>query len=116
MRRALRILALLAMAAGLYFARPYVFPEKKVEVLIFRAARGDVRETVTSPTSGTIISRHEAVVAAEANGRVAKVVLQEGDRAAEGAAVVLLEDADVAVEVKAAEAAVATRRTVLDSS
>jgi len=110
-------LLLLGLAVGaLVAAKPYLLPEKPLEVEIFRAAPGIVRETVTSPSSGTIASRHEAVVSSEAMGRVAEVLFERGDRVDRGAVVVALEDRDAEVEVRAAEAALATRRTALDSA
>ncbi len=113
-KRILKPILLVALAGGLVAAYPVVFPEKALEVEIFRAAQGEVRETVTSPNSGTVVSRLEAVVAAEANGRVARVVHRHGERVEAGRPVVLLEDADAVVEVRAAEALRATRQTAIE--
>jgi HlyD family secretion protein len=116
MKAVIRILLLALLGGAAVVARPYVFPEKALAVEVYRATRGEVRETVTSPSSGTIVSRRQAVVAAEATGRVARVLLDRGDRAAEGAPVVLLDERDAEVEVRAAEAALATRRTALEAA
>ncbi|HVY60032.1 MAG TPA: efflux RND transporter periplasmic adaptor subunit [Planctomycetota bacterium] len=116
MKRFLRVGLFAAIPAALYLARPYLFPEKPLAVDIYRAERGEVRETVTSPTSGTVVSPREATVASEASGRVAEILLKQGDRAAEGAPVIVLDERDAQVEVRAAEAAIATRRTALDAA
>jgi len=114
MNRLIRGVLLIAIAPAFFFARPYILPERALEVNVFRVELGEVRETVTSPSSGTVVSAQEATVSAEASARVATIHLREGDQVGDGAVVIELESADAAVEVRAAEAALATRRTALD--
>jgi HlyD family secretion protein len=105
MRRPLRIVVPLLAIGGLITALPLLFPKKPLEVMVFRAAYGDVRETVSSPSAGTVTSEREARVAAEAVGRVVAVKLREGDRAGLGEPVVILDARDAELDLKAARAA-----------
>ena len=116
MRRWLKYGIVLGMLAGLVAGLRLLLPERPLEVKVFRVVRGPVRETVSTPSAGTVVSVHEAVVAAEAAGRVARFHFREGDRVAESSAVVTLEERDASVEVKAAEAAVARQRALVEEA
>jgi HlyD family secretion protein len=104
MRRIARILLVLAAIVGVAAAWPRVFPPKPLSVKVFRVIVGEVRDTVSSPSAGTVISEHEAVVASEAAGRVVEVKFREGDRAGDHEAVVALDSADAELDLKAAKA------------
>lgn len=105
MRRVLRYVLVLAALAALGAAWPRLFPKKPIEVKVFRAALGEVRETISSPSAGTVVSEHEAIVAAEATGRVVAAKLREGDHAGEGQVVIALDASEAELELRAAKAA-----------
>ena len=116
MRRAARFLAVLLAVAMLIAAKPYVFPKKPLEVKVFRAAVGEVRETVTSPRAGTIVSEHEATVASEAAGRIVAVKIREGERALGEQVVIELDSRDAEIELRAAKVACERQRLSLEQA
>ncbi len=109
--RTVAILALVAVAGpAAYLLKPRLFPEEAVSVRVARVERGEVRETVASPSAGTVVSRREALVAAECSARVKAVLVREGAAVGAGDDVILLEADDAQVELDAAEAALAARK------
>jgi HlyD family secretion protein len=116
MRRLARWLVPLLFALGLLAGREWLFPRKPLEVKVFRAARGEVRETVASPSAGTVVSRREATVAAEAPGRVTALRVRAGDRVAEGAPIVDLDARDAELDLEAAKASFDRQRAALDQA
>ncbi len=115
-RTLVKLGVLVLIVAAFVVARPYLFPAKPVEVEVEPVAKGVVRETVSSPSAGTVHAHREAVVAAEASGRIATVHRDQEDRVAALAPVVSLDDAEAKVELHAAQAALATRQSARDQA
>lgn len=98
-------LALLGLGAFVYFlSRP---PE--VSVAEVRAARPGERLTTLSAT-GYVASRRRSVVAPKIPGRLAKVLVEEGQAVKEGQELAKLEDDDARVALEQVKAAVQAAR------
>jgi group II intron reverse transcriptase/maturase len=77
--------------------------QEGLAVKTIKASKGDI--TVTLSATGKIVSRQETQISASVAARVQAVEVQEGDRVAAGAVLVLLDDHELAVQVKVAEEA-----------
>jgi len=103
MKRPVRIggvILLLALAGG--YAAYRLTPPAMVDV--FEAKSGTIEEIVTSVSAGTVKSRWEATLSAEAPGRVLRVAVDEGDRVARGDLLVTFVDPELERQVAAAAA------------
>ncbi len=103
MKRPVRIggvILLLALAGGYVAYR--LTPPAMVDV--FEAKSGTIEEIVTSVSAGTVKSRWEATLSAEAPGRVLRVAVDEGDRVARGDLLVTFVDPELERQVAAAAA------------
>ena len=75
-----------------------------LEVDVFEAKPGKIEEIVTSVSAGTVTSRWEATISAEAAGRVTKVAGAEGDPVRKGDLLLQMEDPELARQIDAAAA------------
>jgi len=103
MKRPVRIggvILLLALAGGYVAYR--LTPPAMVDV--FEAKSGTIEEIVTSVSAGTVKSRWEATLSAEAPGRVLRVAVDEGDRVGRGDLLVTFVDPELERQVAAAAA------------
>lgn len=94
---------LLLVLAG---ALAYIRFRSALEVDVFEAKPGKIEEIVTSVSAGTVTSRWEATISAEAAGRVTKVAVDEGDSVRKGDLLLQMEDPELARQIDAAAAEV----------
>lgn len=94
-----RLAVVVVLAAIVYALRITVWKPKPLEVAVFVAERGLVEETVTNSKAGTVRTRRRAGLSPEAGGRVAELLVGEGDRVAAGAVLLRLASDDVAAQV-----------------
>jgi len=83
-----------------------------VPVTVFRVARGSVEDSVTNSRAGTVESRIRASLSAELGGRVASLVVEEGQRVRAGELLLKLADAEYRAEVELRARAVETAGAV----
>lgn len=100
----LALLLALAWWGGLLEKAPTSIEAARVE-------RGEVRETVSSVSAGTVEPHREAEVAALVAGRVAEIAAREGVSVRAAMPVVRLDDDVASLEVAVARAAVETARS-----
>jgi HlyD family secretion protein len=111
LRRILTVVALLAVAALLFWAfsrrtAPPEIPFAKV-----------TRETLTSsiPTNGKVEPLESAMVRAEREGTVVRVLVHEGQPVRQGAVILELDAKDARADLSAAEARIAQARAQLET-
>lgn len=104
------VLAAVAAAVG-YFRSSSVIP-----VDVFEARKGPIEEIVTAVSAGTVKSRWESVLSAEALGRVSEVRAREGDAVRKGTVLAVLSDPELARQIDAAAADVAQAANLLEQA
>jgi HlyD family secretion protein len=105
LRRALRVLVIIAVLAGLVAAfliqrRAMGLPRVRVVPVL----RGHVAQSIPAVSAGRVTPASELTVRSEAAARIAKVLVQPGDRVAAGDALFVLEADEWQRAVRAAEA------------
>ena len=73
---------------------------------VFEAKPARIEEIVTSVSAGTVTSRWEATISAEAPGRVTRVAVDEGDIVRKGDLLLQMEDPELVRQIEAAAAEV----------
>lgn len=104
--------ALIAAGAGVAWLRL----RPAVEVDVFEARKGRIEEIVTAVSAGTVKSRWEAAISAEAAGRVEEVRVDEGDSFRKGDVLLILSDPELQRQIEAALAEVTQAEELLGQS
>lgn len=94
------LLLVVAVAVALRFT---VLRPDPVPVRVAPVERAAVESTVTNSKAGTVRARRRAKISAEAGGRIVEILHREGDRVAEGAVLVRLNDATPRAQLSLAE-------------
>jgi len=92
------------------------FKEPVVDVMVVTLARGDVEQTVSAISSGTVKPQLESTVAANYMGKIVGIPCKEGDRVKQGDVLVELEHADLDAQVTLAEANLRTGLSRLEQA
>lgn len=103
------VLPVLIIATGLYF----LLRVKPVDVTVFRVKKGDVESTVTATTTGTVKARAQSKISSQSKGRISKIFKREGAKVKKGEIMLELENNDVKVQVRLAEANLMGAKTEL---
>lgn len=90
-----------AVVAGLIF---FLYREQPLPVTAVIIERGHVEDTVTSLSSGTVMSTVEAMIAAEIMGKVVDVSVEEGDLVRAGDVLIELNHTELDAQMALAEA------------
>lgn len=96
------VVAIAAVAGPLIYLG--FFKEPVVDVTVVTLQRGDVEQTVSAISSGTVKPQLESTVAANYMGKIVVIPCKEGDRVKQGDVLVELEHADLDAQVALAEA------------
>jgi HlyD family secretion protein len=84
-----------------------------VELEVAAVERGSLTSSITAV--GTVRAGAEVILSFETSGRVSMVAVQEGERAEKGQLLAQLDQADLALQVRSAEAALASAQAQLDA-
>jgi HlyD family secretion protein len=84
-----------------------------VELEVAPVERGSLTSSITAV--GTVRAGTEVILSFEAPGRVSRVAVQEGERVEEGQLLAQLDQADLALQIRSAEAALASAQAQLDA-
>ena len=102
--------ALLAVAAGAWFVWARVTPPT-VRTVAARAATTAGGAGSVLDASGYVTARRQATVSAKITGKVTEVLIEEGQRVAEGAVLARLDDTEVKAQLTLARAQLAAARS-----
>jgi len=92
-------ISVVVIAAVVLVLRYTVLRPERVDVTVFRVARGVVEETVTNSKAGTIKTRKHAMLSPEIGGRVVGIMVREGDAVEKGQVLLRLAKDDYSAEV-----------------
>ncbi len=106
----LAAVALLAVAAGAWFVWARVTPPT-VRTVAARAATTAGGAGSVLDASGYVTARRQATVSAKITGKVTEVLIEEGQRVAEGAVLARLDDTEVKAQLTLARAQLAAARS-----
>jgi HlyD family secretion protein len=95
------LIALAAVAAPVVFL---MTREEAVEVTAVTVTRGEVEETITAISSGTVKPKQDSLVAAASLGTVVQVACKEGDRVTAGDVLIVLKHDELEAQKRLAEA------------
>lgn len=79
-----RLLVLVALAAGVYALRVTVFAPEPIEVTVTRPETGRVEATITNSKAGTVKARRRADLSTEMGGRVVQLDIEAGQEVRAG--------------------------------
>jgi HlyD family secretion protein len=114
MRKATRVLLLLAVVlAGGVGSTVWLNRPREVSVRIIPLKRGDMVISVTATATGTLESEAVVNLRAEVPGRILRLLVDEGDRVAQGQIVAELDPQEVDAQLALARAELATARARL---
>ncbi len=108
------LIVLAAIAAPVYYF--LAMRELVLEVTVAKVQRGNVEQTISAISSGTVKPRKESMVAAGYMGKVAAIHFKEGDRVKAGDVIIELEHADLDAQVDLSEANVRVGRSRLEQA
>ena len=116
MKKAITIAVILTAVAGLSFAGYRAFvsrePAPSAELQMVRVDRGTIVAVVNG--TGSILPQSKVNLTFRAPGRVAKILVEEGDKVEAGEILVELETTDPELQVAQAQAALAMSKAQLD--
>ena len=111
-RTLMTLLVVAAIAAGWHL----LFREDPLTVRTVTVKRGQVDQTVTATTAGTVRAKYQATVCSELPGKVKAILHDEGSRVAEGDVVVLMDTSELESQLRLAEANLAVAESELQQS
>ena len=96
--KAVKPLLLIIVTAGLL----YWFKFRPVEVTGYKVLEGTITNTVMG--TGTLESKTKAIISSKIAGRIEKIMIDQGDRVKSGQLLVMLDEEELKMQVKVAEA------------
>lgn len=115
-RTLVRILVFVGLLATLVAAILILTREKPIAVVVTRAERGSVEQTVANTRAGTIKACRRAKLAPLTSGRVEKLPIKRGDRVQAGQLLLQLWNEDLQAQVQMAQGAFNTAQKRVDEA
>jgi HlyD family secretion protein len=94
----------LVLVGLISFTIYYFWPERKVPVRTVAVGRGEVTQTVNSMQAGVVKSNRQVNIRSISIGRIAKILVEKGDRVKEGQLLVELENTALIARLRLAKA------------